>query len=95
MTDYFLSRRLIELLEDYLRPKGYVFLRWSIRGDEVGSPVYEYVFLTPDRRQEVTTSITAHELSTTKHPTKTVAGVLGRRIVKRVEAADTSPPSPS
>lgn len=95
MTDYFLARRLIQLLEEGLQPKGYVFSRWCTRGeDHEDQQVYEFVFTTPGGRQEIATGISRYELETTSHKLTTVAGVLRNRVLKKMEEVNNPPPSP-
>lgn len=95
MTDYFLSRRLVQLMVGNLKPRGYTFVRWSTRGDEKLGQVYEFTFVTPDGLREVATGISALELDSSPHKVKTIAGVLSNRIVKKIEGGSISPPSPA
>lgn len=97
MTDYFLPRRLIQLLDAALAPKGYVFSRWTIRGEEEdNSEIYEFVFTTPRGSQEVASGVSRYELENSTHKMTVIAGALANRVLKKIaEIGDDPPPSPS
>ena len=97
MTDYFLPRRLIHMLDVLLAPKGYVFSRWTVRGEEENNnEIYEFVFITPGGGQEVASGISRYELENSTHRLTVVAGALANRVLKKIaEVGDNPPPSPS
>ena len=85
MDNYFSARRIIDIMDEILRPHGYSFMRWSVRGtEEEPASAWEITFSTPDMR-EATTGISASEVNATKHTLKGIATALAARILHRVD----------
>lgn len=85
-NDSFIPRRLIDLMAERLEPHGYRFLRWGERGlPEMDGVIYEFIWATPDGKKEASTGLSRYEAHHSNHSLNTIAGVLARRIEKKVK----------